>query len=134
MKSREQDSAQHEAAHVVVGVALGLRLRSAEIYTANKDGNDGHTWFPDAHGVAGALMYAAGIAWSDSIGKRWQGVGDLEILRGLRFSERDIRALKLSAAAMLSSRVEAHRLVTQALLNERKITGADVMRLARKES
>ena len=127
------DAAQHEAAHVVVGVALKLRLKLATIQTPEPEW-DGFTWFPNAVGCAGALMYAAGIYWSRKVSLPWHAAGDLDILKSLGHSAADIKALSLAAGAILNDRLEAHALVTRALIQHQQIDSTTILQLAQQRS
>lgn len=121
--------AQHEAAHVVVGVALGLRLRRATLAPRSKAWL-GYAWFPHAHGARGSIMYAAGLAWERVAGNaRWAG-GDVECLRKRGHSRLDINAFARAAEALLSTRSVAHARVTRALVEHTSITAHDVYELA----
>ncbi len=119
---RPLEDAQHEAAHVVVGLALGLRLLRARVGEF-KDGRDtllGAAWFlpsdrRKAH--AWALMYAAGIAWDR--GMRHDPAhttADTRHCRRLVRSAHDVDTCVRAAAAILSGRMRAHARVTRALL------------------
>src|SRR6478609_9003025 len=115
-------TAQHEAAHIVVGVALGLRLHSASITPA--DDYYGFVWFPwGGTKLADSLTLAAGVAWERAIGST-QGYerDDLAQLRQLQRSASGVRAAVRAAGAMLSSLGPVHARVTRALL-ERDLTG-----------
>jgi hypothetical protein len=121
----------HEAAHVVVGVALGLRLHSAVVkrwyegYTTRL----GWTWFPRARGIADALISAAGVAWSNAT-RDGLGIQDECDLRELVNGTADWRTCVTAAAAILETRATAHARVVRALL-EHDLTHADIERLAR---
>lgn len=130
MADRSLEIAAHEAAHVVVGVALGLRLRAAKIAPADMPTWSGYAWFPRAKGVRWALVLAAGVVWEEAHG----GVsdGDLEMLRALGYKQVDIAALGIAAGAILAKRHKAHADVTRALL-ERDLTEIDIAAIARGE-
>ncbi len=120
--------AQHEAAHVVVGVALGLRLRRA---TAQPSGRDlGWAWFDGRARPrdvwAWALMYAAGIAWDEAVG---DAPSPPDVAEVRRLAPRSRRACVAAAGALLAARGAAHARVTRALL-EGDVTGADIEVLA----
>lgn len=137
MSKREIDVAQHEAAHVVVGVALGLKIREAVL--KNEDmGNGwiklGHVWF-DWRGQADALVLAtaAGIAWDRAQGHRIWSSGDPRILYELGVkSRRAIDVHVKAASALLTQLGIAHDRVSRALV-ERDIGGSDIEKLARGE-
>lgn len=129
--------AQHEAAHVVVGVALGLRLREAVIGDAclrrgaKRILVGGYTWFPGAKRVKWALTLAAGIAWDQSLGDE-PSRGDVAWLGRLGYRASSVDALSFAAGAILETRGAAHARVTRALLS-RDLKGADIAAIARGE-
>ena len=110
------EDAQHEAAHVVVGVALGLVLIRA---TVTASGDDlGFAEFEDGPREANLIMFAAGVAWERRVGDLVYAQGDLEILRGtfrVRGTARLV-ALERAAWAILETRSALHARVTRALL------------------
>lgn len=134
---RDLETAQHEAAHLVVGVALGLRLRRAVVEPAPRPDwtAPGYCWFP-VRGYtlrkrsALALMYAAGMAWEAGFGR--PSITDARLCRQLVTSRQDVYALEKAARAMLIELAPVHKQVTRALL-DRDLTGVDVARLARGE-
>lgn len=128
--------AQHEAAHVVVGSALGLRLIRAwigerviggKIYLGMAE------WHPKPWPrEADLLMTAAGIAWERrSGGDLIHASGDVADLRraGIKGNAR-IRVLERAAWALLVERQGLHARITRALLDG-EVTGADLRRIAR---
>lgn len=135
--------AQHEAAHVVVGVALGLRLRAASVDPAKQDppgragpddpGDDGFTlWDPRGPREAWLLMTAAGVAWERRTGGDLRvAASDLADLRraGVRGQARLV-ALERAAWAVLAERAALHARLTRALL-EGDLTARDVRVMAR---
>jgi hypothetical protein len=125
-------TAQHEAAHIVVGVALGLRLHSATITPA--EDYYGYAWFPwGGTKIADSITLAAGVAWERAIGStRGYERDDLAQLRALQRSASGVQAAVRAAGALLASLGPVHARVTRALL-ERDLTGADMARLARGE-
>ncbi len=115
----------HEAAHIVVGMAVGLRVRRAVLGPKPNHGTVrmyGCVWFHDRHATPTqlALAYAAGCAWDRSVktpnqrGYEWVD-GDAEILRRMRYTKREIDALALSASAILHGRASVHARVARAL-------------------
>ncbi len=122
--------AQHEAAHVVVGVALGLRLHVA---SARPAGDClGYAWFPWVKArTADALLTAAGIAWDRKVGGKLY-YADLAMLRQIERSATGVRCAVRAAGAMLAELGREHAAVTRALL-ERDLTGHDLLALARGE-
>jgi hypothetical protein len=125
----------HEAAHVVVGVALGARLHSAVVrrWYSNGAPCDAWTWFPYADGLTDRLITAAGVAWSNAVGDTHGALDakalDAKALRLLAPRRADFSAHVVAAAAILESRATAHARVVRALL-EHDITHADIERLA----
>jgi hypothetical protein len=124
------DTAAHEAAHVVVGVALGLRLMRAAVCPPGRTWL-GYTWFPSAKGIPYAITLAAGIAWERQHANR-PSPGDEQLLRELGHGPAVIRALAVAAGAIVETRQRAHERVTHALL-EHDLTHVDVVALARGE-
>jgi hypothetical protein len=131
---RSLADAQHEAAHVVVGLALGLRLLCVRLGAGGKDVAGYTEWsavpWPRE---AGLLMTAAGLAWERHCGDLKHAHYDVKDLRraGVRGNAR-IRVLERAAWAVLASRHSAHALITRALL-ERDLTSKDVSHLIRGE-
>ena len=131
--------AAHEAAHVVVGCAVGLRLRKARIGLFLADGVlvDGFAWFAGrSHGAREpwAMMYAAGVAWDRAVrSPGYSHSSDAAWARELCSGRAGYLAMLRATAALLAARRHAHERVTQALL-ERDLTGDDVAALARGES
>jgi len=122
--------AQHEAAHIVVGVALGLRLRRAWL-GAEKHGIYEYLgmteWEPRPWPrEAGLLMTAAGLAWERHCGDLIHARSDTSELRraGVRGNAR-VRVLERAAWAVLMSRHEIHTRVARALLHG-PLTAADI--------
>jgi hypothetical protein len=130
MTPRPYGVVAHEAAHVVVGVALGLRLHSAVVSRWYSGGTlcDGWTWFPAASHTSDLLVTAAGVAWSSATRDGLAAL-DARALRALVPRRRCYRAYVLAAGAMLESRATAHARVVRALL-EHDLTHADIERLA----
>ncbi len=124
-------TAQHEAAHVVVGVALGLRLREAVIGEAEVAGErlEGYAWFPGANRLDWGITLAAGVARSRAHGAEGDARLDLAELRRLRFSARNVESLVIAAWAILTERSEAHARVTAALL-QRDLVESDIALIA----
>ncbi len=135
-------AAQHEAAHVVVGVALGLKLgrASARLWLWGEVECDGYVWFPLPPGRrtwAEAVMRAAGVAWeravapcvADADGP--QEADWAELLEATP-SRHDAETCVRAAAALLAGLGPAHCRVTRALL-ERDLGPDDIAALARGE-
>lgn len=136
---RDLETAQHEAAHVVVGVACGLRLVRAEVAS----NASGFAWFRNAAGnkipkrrrEAWALMAAAGPAWERMLRLptwRHNESCDVAILRSLTSGRHGVETVIRAATAMLGVLTREHARVTHALL-ERDITGEDIAALCRGE-
>jgi hypothetical protein len=135
---RSVSAAQHEAAHVVVGTALGLRLVSATVGRQRAGGRlvDGLTEFNRRHGSLEAwlLMYAAGVAWERAMRREWAAAGDLAELRRMGCTTAGcIDALSAAAGALLRERMTTHARVTR-ILADRDLTHAEVAALARSEA
>jgi len=136
-ESRDEHTAAHEAAHVVVGVALGLRVRRAHVGELVEPGGRttlGHVVWDGRHGarVAWAIMFAAGVAWEQALrhppaGAAWDRRACVELV-GVAGLAPCVR----SAAALLAALGAEHRRVAAALL-ERDLSGADLVALARGE-
>lgn len=126
--SRTIEVARHEAAHVVVGVALGLHLSEAVV---EADNMAGYALFrvPKSKRLAWAITLAAGIAFERRSGDEYTARGDRELLRKLGHKRHAIESLVCAADAILESRATAHALVTRALM-QRDITGSDVEAIA----
>jgi hypothetical protein len=129
-EARSLAVAQHEAAHIVVGVALGLRLRCAVLGgSALEPGLEGFAWFAvrRADNTAWAVTLAAGEAWERAMGDtdRPASPGDWALLRRLGYRGRGAEALVTAAAAMLAGLGAVHARVTRGLL-ERDLTGTDI--------
>lgn len=138
MTSRALEIAQHEAAHIVVGVALGLRLRRASA-SPWADG-EGYCWFPLPPGRrtwADAVTGAAGVAWERAVSPRTADTegpqrDDWAQLLEAVPSRHDAETCVRAAAALLSGLGAVHARVTRALM-ARDLTGSDVAALARGE-
>ena len=111
------EDAQHEAAHVVVGIALGLRLVSATIKPG--PGSLGMTTFlvGKSDRIADLLWTAAGLAWERRNGDMLHALSDVVDLRraGIK-GTRQLQVLERAAWAILESRPGIHARVTRALL------------------
>ena len=133
MPPRPLDVALHEAAHVVVGVALGLRLRCVVLESRPGWTWGGYAWFPKGHKHALALMYAAGVAWDRAmVAPEWRKAEDVRLVRELAPGRGGLEACVRGAGAMLAGLGVAHARVTRALL-EQDLRGADIAALARGE-
>jgi hypothetical protein len=140
---RDLDAIQHEACHVVVGIALGLRLRKAAISKESRDGwkTSGYAWFT-SHGsaLAHAIMYAAGVVWEQAHGRESPldykymleelSIKDGDNVPGAEQAE--VRTCLRLAKYLLKDRMTAHKQVTKALL-DRDLTDKDIRAIARGE-
>jgi hypothetical protein len=121
--------AQHEAAHVVVGVAVGLRLRRATLQRHQDYGAYAEFWEGAREGML--LMFAAGVAWERRCGDLGDARFDLQEIRRMRVKgNARIRALEVGAWAILAGRAGAHARVTRALL-EGDLTAREIARMVR---
>lgn len=131
---RDLRTAMHEAAHLVVGCALGLRVKRAVLEQQPGWTWAGGVWFDGRAGAieAWAIMYAAGVAFERSArGHARNASGDLRMLREIHVRGAGrVRALETAARAILQARAEIHTRVTCALV-ERDLSGWDVARMAR---
>ncbi len=134
--TRTLADAQHEAAHIVVGVACGLRLRRAWLGKLVKIGRFEYTgmteWEPRPwYREAALLMTAAGLAWERRCGDLIHARSDTAWLRcaGVRGNAR-VAILERAAWALLAERHTLHACITRALL-EGDLTAADVRAIAR---
>lgn len=130
MSDRPLEVCRHEAAHVVVGVALGLRLRKAVI---GREGDAlGYAWFTN-HGsnMAHAIMFAAGVAW-DRLCNEGNSSEDAKLCRELVADDVTARTCVRVATVMLAGLLPAHARVTEALL-EKDLNAKDIAKLARGE-
>jgi hypothetical protein len=117
--ARVIEDAQHEAAHVVVGVALGLKLVRA---TALSEG----AWLGGSTFMIGAgdryadlICTAAGVAWERRCGDLKHALSDVAYLRRVGVKgTRPLRTLERAAWALLETRASVHARVTRALLEE----------------
>lgn len=128
---RDFTVAQHEAAHMVVGLAVGLKIRRAVLHAKPCHGDFweyGAVWFENRGATATqqALAFAAGCAWDRGMGE--ESVGDYQLLRRMRYLSREIDALVLSASAILSGRLAVHQRCARALY-DRDLTAVDVARI-----
>ena len=117
MSARPLDVAQHEAAHVVVGVALGLRLHSASALPSPKEDLLGHAWFPYGSRIALSIMYSAGVAW-DRLTGAGLSEGDVVLVREIERSAAGVRASVRAARALITELRGVHAQVTRALLKQ----------------
>ena len=120
-------TAEHEAAHVVVGLALGLRLRRATLQPTpiGRDGIAvGYAWFE--HGknyMAHAIMVCAGVAWDRRTGGDTSH--DYALAKHTLRYRADVETGVRVAREMLDSRRRLHARLTSELL-DRDLTAADI--------
>jgi hypothetical protein len=126
--------AEHEAAHLVVGLSLGLRLRTVSLEPTVLDGLTvlGYTWFGGSsrEGLARSIMYCAGVAWESRPG----GVpvaasADRRLARKYFRSEHDLQTGVKIAAEILATRRRVHASVVSELLDRARLGPKDVERL-----
>lgn len=134
---RDLAAAAHESAHVVVGIALGLRLRKVSVAKGVINGHDtdGFTWFT-SHGsaLAHAIMCAAGIAWERAHGR--ESPADYQnMMQELHVTgdvDGEVRTCLRLAEILLKNHGKAHKQVTMALM-DRDLTDKDIRAIARGE-
>lgn len=121
-------NAQHEAAHVVVGLALGLRLRRVVVGFQTVDGVEthGHALFDGRCGSVEAwqIMYAAGVAWERHAGDVAWAWRDLALLHSQRPAV--VRALEHASWCVLMRAQGAHARITRALCEAHALDRADL--------
>ena len=134
MSARDAGAAEHEAAHVVVGLALGLRLRRVALGAFDDEGwyTHGFTWFRGnyaEHRLALGVMYCAGVAWEARRGAKEYAAADRELaLKACKQSRHDYRTGVRIADEILRARARAHRRVVRELC-DRDLGPRDVERL-----
>lgn len=135
---RDLATAQHEAAHVVVGIALGLRLVAARLDPADHPDWEGYAHLEGECSLAHAIVAAAGLAWERRVTGNLDGAAyDLRNLRRLygcrgKGAKAKIRTLERAAWAILEARGAQHARLSR-ILAERDLTGADIRALVRGE-
>lgn len=133
------ETAQHEAAHIVVGLALGLRLLGARVRREVRGGEPVDGWADfDARTstpLEWALMLAAGIAWDEAIGESPEcSAGDREgVIAQPGLFARDVPTLVRVAGTLLSTLGPQHARVTRALVDRGALTREDGLALMRGE-
>lgn len=116
--ARVVSDAQHEAAHVTVGVALGLRLISATALDSDDALGTTVFWIGPHDRYAYMLMLAAGLAWERRCGDAVHALSDVATLRGLGIkTTRAVQIVDRAAWALLETRAGIHAKVTRALLD-----------------
>ncbi len=124
------DVAAHEAAHVVVGLAVGLSLKYVLIATPGNEAAGLTLWNSDGSDIGYAIQYAAGVVW-DEMSLQGYSRDDARLCRKHVDYQADVNVCKRVAKALLLSRKVAHQLITKALLaaDHYRLTGADVRNL-----
>ena len=125
-------TAEHEAAHLVVGCALGLKLRRATVLPTGPDAlYVGYAWFHGpmrAHAAFG-VMYAAGVYWENRDGGNPDvAVYDLKHARACFRSSADVRTAARLAGEILTARRGVLARVARELL-DRDLTARDIAAL-----
>ena len=126
-------AAEHEAAHLVVGLALGLKLRKATARRSILNGQivDGHVWFqPGRHYLAFGIMVCAGIAWErrpEVAAQSWPEAIEADYKQAWQIHrfKANIETSVRVAREMLDARRRLHARVTSELL-DRDLTGRDI--------
>ncbi len=124
-------TAEDEAAHVVVGLALGLKLRKATLAVTpvGRTGISlGYAWF--AHGrsyLAHGVMCCAGIAWDRHAGFEpdTSAEGDYAQARQIFGRKSDVETGVRLARELLDSRRRVHARIASELC-DRDLGSADV--------
>lgn len=122
-------TAEHEAAHVVVGLALGLKLRKATIEPTPIGADQialGYAWFE--HGknyLAHALMLCAGVAWERRPGGLGDSPEDYALAKHALRYKSDVETGVRLARELLDSRRRVHAKIASELC-DRDLTAADV--------
>jgi hypothetical protein len=122
------EDAQHEAAHVIVGTALGLTLKEATIYPEHPDFAGLALFRPTVRFEAYHIMVAAGIAWERMSGGR-DSETDRRLLRSRRVRPATIETYVRAAESIIRRYPGIHARVTRALLH-RPISSEDLSRIA----
>lgn len=114
--------AEHEAAHMVVGLALGLRLKRAAVEEFAWRGwrAMGFTWFAvgPRKRLAAGVMASAGMAWEGRPGGDLGfASGDQQLAREWLKSAHDVATATRIAAEILSGRKAIHAKLAHELCN-----------------
>jgi hypothetical protein len=125
--------AEHEAAHLVVGVALGLRLRHVVVKPSTWRGFEiaGYTWFATpGNKIAHGIVACAGMVWeSRPGGKRLGAAGDRKLAREYLRTASAVKTGCRVAAEILTHRKRAHRRVVREICEHAKLGPRDIERL-----
>jgi hypothetical protein len=116
----ERSTAEHEAAHVVVGLAVGARLKRATVRPVVLDVGpaDGYAWFDVWEGgPADILIVAAGVAYERYAGNLTFARYDLDALKEIGVKGVALREAERAAWAILNTRWPAHELIVDALVD-----------------
>ena len=123
-------TAEHEAAHVVVGLALGLRLRKATI-RPQPFGHSGIalglSWFAhDRRYLAVGIMFAAGVAWDRRTGWADETTHtDYELARSTLKRRADVDTAVRLAGELIDGRRRVHARIASELC-DRDLNAADI--------
>ncbi len=122
-------TAEHEAAHVVVGCALGLKLKRAALQHARPehDSSEGYTWFaPGRAYLAFGIMTCAGIAWESRVGGDLAyAVCDIRNAKQILRSAASVATSTKLARELLDSRRRLHARIASELC-DRDLTAPDI--------
>lgn len=127
-------TAEHEAAHVVIGVALGLKLRLASAAGHAQNALEGYVAFRGIEGwgrrrLAFGVMYCAGVAYEEREGGDADySAADMRLARECFSSAADVRTGIRLARDMMHTRKRALARVASELL-ERNLGPRDIERL-----
>lgn len=124
--------AEHEAAHLVVGLALGLKLKRAFVRRATYEGIliDGLVYFNGyaRRRLAVGVMACAGIVWEARLGRKGLDWVDAKLARDCLTSAHDVKVATNLAREILDGRRRLHARVASELC-DRDLGPADVERL-----
>ncbi len=123
-------TAEHEAAHLVVGCALGLSLARATTNPSVLNGSEvlGYTWFrgPEPANLAYCVMYCAGIVWEERPGgELFSARLDLRLAKEFAKTKHDLNTAKRLAREILDGRRRIHARIASELC-DRDLTSRDV--------
>lgn len=121
--------AEHEAAHLVVGLALGLKLRRAFVRRETWNGLtiDGLVYFNgyQRRRLAIGVMACAGIVWEAKLGRKGLDWVDAKLARTCLTSTHDVLVATRLAREILEGRRRLHARVASELC-DRDLGPADV--------
>lgn len=131
---RDAAVAEHEAAHLVVGLALGLKLKRAKLEEVRLSSGLvelGHVWFAGSgrRGLALSIMYCAGVAWELEHGADPTAIAhDQKLAEKYLIGKHDVATGIRLASELLAARKKAHARVASELC-ERDLGPRDIARL-----